>query len=895
MRFRYLPVLVCFFPIFSALSARAAWIWVEGEKPTVNQMNRHPWWYDQVKKDQFSGGDFISNFDEKKAGEAEYKFKADTAGDYEFWVRANPLMAKLSYSLNGEAETGIDLNQEKRGETNVAADGKPDLRFLAWSKVGKVKLKSGENVIRFRMTSQNSHHGYLDCFVLSTEPFQPRGLLKPDQLADETRNLAAESKGWLPFDPKPDSFAANSGINLRFLNEKFAGEHGFITVTNGEFVRSADGQPLRFWAVNGPPHDLKGPALRECARMLAKRGVNLVRIHGGIFDENGEPDLNKARQAMEIVEAMKAEGIYSHFSIYFPLWLRPKAGNVWLKGYNGSKHPFAALLFNPEFQEQYRKWWTALLTTPNPATSKTLLEEPAVAALELQNEDSFFFWTFSEENIPDPQLSLLEKQFGDWLTKKYGSLSEAFQQWNQVKVKRDAPAEGRVGFRPLWAMFNEKRPRDQDTVRFLVELQSRFYRETIVFLRKLGFKGPITPSNWTTASPEVFGPLEKLTYTTGDFLDRHGYFSCNHKGDSAEWSVRNDHTYSDRSAFRFDPEVPGKPKLFVHPAMDVHYDNKPSMISEITWNRPNRFRTEAPIYLAAYGALQHSDAIVQFALDGAHWNVKPGFWMQPWTLMSPAMMGQFPAAALIYRKGLVTTGETLARVALNTNDLLQLKGTPLPQDAALDELRLKDIPAGTEVKPGGRIDPLIHYAGRTDVVFTNGPGAVKLADLRPWINHAAQTVTSSTRELVLDYGKGVLLMNAPRAQGAAGLLKNAGGNVKTADLSIQTDLEIGAVIAVALDDQPLLTSTRILLQVMSEEKNSNFTTETVSPGVKKIANVGTDPWMFREIRGTVAFSRSDAAKLRVTPLDFNGYPVGNSATGDEIKLQPGTLYYLIQK
>jgi len=38
-----------------APAAVAAWIWVEGENPTVNRMNRHPWWYDQVKKELFSG------------------------------------------------------------------------------------------------------------------------------------------------------------------------------------------------------------------------------------------------------------------------------------------------------------------------------------------------------------------------------------------------------------------------------------------------------------------------------------------------------------------------------------------------------------------------------------------------------------------------------------------------------------------------------------------------------------------------------------------------------------------------------------------------------------------------------------------------------------------------
>src|ERR1041385_9545497 len=139
----------------------------------------------------------------------------------------------------------------------------------------------------------------------------------------------------------------------------------------------------------------------------------MVRIHGGYFDERGELDSGKVKHAFEIVDAMKAEGIYSHFSIYFPLWLMPKPDNPFLEGYDGKKHPFAALFFNPDFQQQYRKWWTALLTTPNPATGKRLVDEPAVACLEMQNEYSLFFWTFSEDNIPDPQLRIIEKIVGD--------------------------------------------------------------------------------------------------------------------------------------------------------------------------------------------------------------------------------------------------------------------------------------------------------------------------------------------------------------------------------------------------------------------------------------------------------------------------------------------------
>jgi hypothetical protein len=701
---------------------------------------------------------------------------------------------------------------------------------------------------------------------------------------------AAAETNWFAFDPPADPFN-ESAIDLRRLNESFAGEHGVIAVRGDDFVHSGNGQPVRFWAVNGPPQNLTGDALQQCARRLAKYGVNLARLHGAMFDKAGDADPKKVRHTQEVVAAMKAQGIYSHFSIYFPLWMSPPADHPWLKGYDGKTHPFAALMFNPEFQEHYRAWWKALLLTPD-ANGRKLVDEPAVFGLEIQNEDSFFFWTFSPDRIPDAQLRIIEAKFGGWLEKKYGSLDAALSQWGGQKVKRDALDEGRAGFRPLWNMFNEKTARDRDTAQFLFETQRDFYVETVKFLRSLGFKGIITASNWATASPEVFGPLEKWSYAAGDFIDRHGYFSVAHKGENAEWSIRNGHTYTDRSALRFDAETPGKPRQFVHPAMDITYDNKPSMISETTWNRPNRFRSEAPLYFACYGALQGSDAIVHFALDGANWSVKPGFWMQPWTLMAPSQMAQFPAAALIYRRGLVKAGDVLARIDLNTNDLLNLKGTPLPQDASFDELRLKDVPQGTEVKPGQRIDPLIHYAGQVNVSFTGAPGKAGLTDLKPLIDRSAKTVRSSTGELKLDYDKGLLTVNAPGAQGASGNL-GAGGDIELADLSIRSQLDNAHIIMVSLDGEPLARSRRMLLQVMSEERATGFAAEDAGNGVKRIMEIGHDPWRVKALQGAVRFKTGAAPQFQ--PLDFNGYPQGAALRGVELKLVPETIYYLVTR
>jgi hypothetical protein len=266
--------------------------------------------------------------------------------------------------------------------------------------------------------------------------------------------------------------------------------------------------------------------------------------------------------------------------------------------------------------------------------------------------------------------------------------------------------------------------------------------------------------------------------------------------------------------------------------------------------------------------------------------------MQPWTLMAPSQMGQFPAAALIFRRGLIKTGEVLARIDLNTNDLLQLKGTPLPQDASFDELRLKDVPQGTQVRAGQRIDPLIHYAGRVNVSFTRSPGKTTLSDLRPFIDRASQTVQSSTRELTLDYGKGLLTLNAPSVQGASGDLKR-GGTIELTDLVIQSRLENAHLVVVALDGEPLRTSRRMLLQVMSEEQATGFATEDVGDGVKRITNIGRDPWRVRPLEGSVRFKSGSEAKVQ--SLDLNGYSKGAAARGMEVTLGPETVYYLIER
>jgi hypothetical protein len=166
-------------------------------------------------------------------------------------------------------------------------------------------------------------------------------------------------------------------------------------------------------------------------------------------------------------------------------------------------------------------------------------------------------------------------------------------------------------------------------------------------------------------------------------------------------------------------------------------------------------------------------------------------------------------------------------------------------------------------------------------------------ELSQWIDRKAKTIQSSTKQLRWDYGQGLVTVNAPQVQGATGFLQQA-GDIKLRDMQIKSDLDYGTILLVALDNQPIAQSRRILLQVMSEEQNVGWKT-TGSPR-KTIQSVGSPPAIaVRNLSGQISLQRSDAQTLKVTALDFNGYPTTQLGNAAHFSLQPNRLYYLIEK
>ena len=711
-------------------------------------------------------------------------------------------------------------------------------------------------------------------------------------------------EGWFAYAPPPDPFAP-AALDLRELNERFAGESGWIQAEGDHFIHGRTGQPVRFWAVNTGPdilaHD--SPALHRFARHLAKVGVNMVRLHGPLWsgDDVSKVDLAKLDRIQDLVANLKREGIYLCLSTYFPAWMHPRA-QTGLAGFDGAQMPFAVPFFNPRFQELQKDWWRTALTAPNPHTGVPLGEDPALAFLEIINEDGLLFWTFTPyQNVPAPQMEILERAFGAWLKTRYGGIDKAFHAWGEGLLRRlagagtkgDEPSQGRVGFIPLYDLLKRRDARARDTATFLAETQRRYFDGMSAYLKnELGFKGAVSGSNWITADARVLGPLDKWSNAGCDFMDRHGYFAAPHQGPHAGYLIANGDRYNDAAAPLFETGNKGETS-FELPIMDVAYNGKPSTNSEINWLPPNRFRADMPLLTAAYGALQGSDAFFFFTTL----EVDPPTEVKKFSITDPAVMGQFPGAALLFRSGLVKTAEPVVHLEARLGDLEALQGISVAAPENLDTFRRDDVPAGKEAGSAGAqaIDPLAFLVGRVEVNVSAAGGESKISNFSTTIDRRRKTVASATGELHWDYGRGVVTIDATAAQGATGFLARA-GTIRLGDITIRTSMQYGAILVVAMDGQPLHRSRKMLLQVMSEDENSGW--RAPGDGLRSIADVGGPPILVRKLEGQVSFERKDASSLVVTPLDFNGYELpGERSVGgaDKIVLRPERIAYVIRK
>ena len=880
----------------SLVPAAPAYVWWEAENPVESDFPEKTWLSpaNAREADVLSGGAWLTRDDHTPGRlKAMYRVNVPEEGNYELWVRKFGQHGPFRWRFD-EGEW-METAQSGKGMNSLPLDIAAERYISAsWFNLGEIFLKTGDTPFQIELLDSEKPTCAIDCFALIKGHFVPRGRLRPD----EKYNRSPE--GWFPFEPDRDGFEV-SPIDMIRLNEKEAGSAGRVVRRGDGLVFEKSGEEVRFWGVTAVSSvwTMDRQDMDYLARRLAKMGVNMVRFHVAPFHEK-EPG-PQTEGVHYLVAALKKHGIYSGFNWYCLACNKVQASWTW-DGFNTGDPLHALHLFYPPLQLLYKQWAKTLFGTENPHTGMTLAKDPSVVYIELIDEDNYLFWTFKPEQINPRALPWLEREFGDWAKHKYGSIEQALDSWGDQKKPShgtDDPDTGRIALYPAmllggadWMVTQRNANRASDQLRFMVEDMRAFYSGMKQWLHdELGYDGLVVGTNWKTIDDRVAGPLDFYANMAVDVTARNTYFSGPHKRTRFHpWMVGD--AYQDRTLLR-DPEA----AITMH----MQYADHPHFITEGGWAMPNRFRTEEQLIMAAYASLQGIDGLFPFVIE-PDWAMTRG----TWPIQTAATIGQYPAASLIYRRGYIEKGPVVVNEALRLDDLYAFKGAAISQPPGMDSHRAAEIPDGVvaEVDSLAGVDPLAFYVGRVLRTIGEEPGkSSMLTELTRHIDYKRKIIRSATGQTTFDYGKGVVSINAPCAQGATGFLAEA-GVIELSALRIDMKNEYGAIILVSLDAKPLAESASMLLQVMTEEKDFNWETKPVRIAFKKnqlevdakeIVNIGTAPLVVRKVEGSISLLRPDASALKVTALDHNGYARGSVEGRRKIDLLPDVLYYHIVK
>ena len=240
--------------------------------------------------------------------------------------------------------------------------------------------------------------------------------------------------------------AAGTIVDVSWLNDRPAGRDGFVRARDGHFV-DGRGRRLRFLASNFtfgscfPDHDTAD----KLAVRLASLGINCIRFHHtdnqvaprGIWKagtaKKNEFDPAQVDRLDYFIAALKRQGIYANLNLHI-------SRNYW----EGEDFP-DGLASNRERQEKLpnygkaldkindqmirmqRDYARALLTHVNAYTRTRYAQEPCVAIVEINNENSLLQLKLA--SLPDYYRAEVLKKWNIWLKAHYGSAEKLNAAW----------------------------------------------------------------------------------------------------------------------------------------------------------------------------------------------------------------------------------------------------------------------------------------------------------------------------------------------------------------------------------------------------------------------------------------------------------------------------------
>jgi hypothetical protein len=642
-----------------------------------------------------------------------------------------------------------------------------------------------------------------------------------------TAKLVSEQRtdqsDWQAFVPGQSADATS--LDLSSLNEIPAGSHGFTTVQGGRYV-FADGTPVRFWGTDlvGSNAFLPHEKADAVAKRMARLGINLVRLHHmdapwaspNLFDPAAEDTQTLSEDSLDkldyLLAALKKNGIYVYPDLLVHRKFR-KGDSVadfalLANGAKGVAH------FSRRVIELNKKYAKMLLTHRNPYTGKSLAEDPFFMGTELVNESSIFTG-YGLEDFPPAFEAELQKLFEAWGGK--GKITRFAWDWSRQSLK---------------AVRNPENA--EQSMRFLAATTESTNEEMRQYLRSLGVKSLFTMSNQGLPILVDLRADAKM-----DHIDTHAYWDLIWRVDA---NGGTDYAPFDNTSQLLNPF---KDTLVFHVAAGTVLD-KATVVTE--WNDcvPNEYRLEGPVLMACYGSLQDWGGMLQFDFTP---NLPGSVKLSSLSINTrPANEVIFQAGAYIFRKGLLKPSDVTVVEPLSDKKVL----APASASSWLAEHAWLPYVATVRKQFTGKNEKPLPALDQAAALFDN----------------AGKKIVSSTGELALDYGKGLLKVDAPFLQGFVGTV-GTGQVLKATDLTLKADPRNpwAGVLAISLDDKPLAQSARFVVFAVAKEENSGQVWNATRTALK---NPGQAPVMEQWVKGTVTLRVKGKGTFTARTLDASG-------------------------
>ncbi len=601
-----------------------------------------------------------------------------------------------------------------------------------------------------------------------------------------------------------------------------AGKHGFLQVKGDQFVFE-DGTPVRFWGTNLVASDIFAPdsMIDSLVSRLSKMGCNLLRLHHmdavwstpNIFGNKPSTRAladSSLRQLDYLVYKLKEKGIYVFLDLLVHRDFTEADGIVNRPPDLGGKQ---IGFFSKDIIALQKEFATQLYNHVNQFTKIAYKDEPAIVATEFINEATIF--THFTGDILTPAYRSELQALWDSSQNKEKTLAVFGVDWSNDRAKlKLASVDGDI----------------KESVEFLSGLEISYYKEMHKYLRELGVKYPLAGSNM---------PLPLLSSLKDNSLMD---FTCNNEywDHPQVWKIGDDWNRILEAPFHNRSQLKNAGSNLVQRKSYFKVEGKPYIITE--WNHcyPNEQVLEGVPLMAAYGALQGWNGMLQF--DFNH-HILGRDRIRNYTLsVQPEMVAQWVMAAPLFLRGDVKTAPSMFVESISDE---QVASVPSYSDFLDREYHLPFITRVAKNFEGKANSDLAKYAS--------------------FFNRDSGIIRSETGELLYNTKTGYFSVNAPRVQGAAGFIGAVPLDFPLFSCTVSN--RHASVFAVSADTSALTSTKHFYLVVTGPAKMKGQQYDATR---NLLVNPGEGEMLVQKVEGTLTFKKTGGKKMEIYPLALDG-------------------------